>query len=178
MAEFTTEQQAALEEYWFAQGGLAQLAEDFIQQMTFFMEHCPEIISDNNKKIEAVESRNYSAVAERCKKLLEALELIPEGERLNILSLRERRPEYDNKAMPICEPYVYVDTMRELAEHWSYELKRPAKHARQLYGLRNFVKRFPPLKSVNRKKFIELAQILWPSVNGSSFEKVYKEGTE
>lgn len=173
---FSEAQKAELNRIWSDCGGLARLADDFTAELAYFMDRCPELIAVGNKKIETEESRDYAAVAKHCEKLLAALGEIPELDRLNLLSLREERPEYDGRSVPLCDPLEYVQTMQELASDRSYRLKRYAKHERQLDELRRFVDRFPPLKEISRKEFLELAGALWPDIDDDSFRKAYRPG--
>jgi len=173
---FSEAQTAHLKRIWSDCGGLDRLADDFTAELAYFMDRCPELIAVGNKKIETEESRDYAAVAKHCEKLLAALGKIPDLDRLNALSLREERAEYDGRSLPLCDPLEYVQTMQELANDRSYRLKRYAKHERQLDELRRFLDRFPPLKEISRKQFLNLAAILWPSVDSQNFEKAYRPG--
>lgn len=163
-----------LKDFWRRHDGLDRLADDFVKELGFFMQHCPTLITDSKKKIETEESKAFAAVATHCEKLERALRGISDLDRLNILSLREARPEYGGKAMPLVDPLEYVSAIRELAGARSYELKRLGKYTRQLLGLREFVKRFPPLKDISRSRLVELASLLWPAVGSGDFERAYR----
>lgn len=173
---FSEAQTADLKRIWSDCGGLDRLADDFTAELAYFMDHCPELIAVGNKKIETEESRDYAAVAKHCERLLAALGEIPELDRLNLLSLREERPEYNGRSVPLCDPLEYVQTIQELANDRSGRLKRYAKHERQLDELRRFLNRFPPLQGLSRYKFIELAGALWPDTGEDSFRKAYRPG--
>lgn len=175
-ATFSEAQKAELNRIWSDCGGPARLAGDFTAELAYFMDHCPELIAVGNKKIETEESRDYAAVAKHCEKLLAVLGDLPELDRLNLLSLREERPEYDGRSVPLCDPLEYVQTMQELANDRSGRLKRYAKHERQLDELRQFVNRFPPLKEISRANFVDLAAALWPEINPENFLKAYRPG--
>ncbi|TBW52217.1 hypothetical protein EZI54_16390 [Marinobacter halodurans] len=173
---FSEAQTADLKRIWSDCGGLDRLADNFTAELAYFMDRCPELIAVGNKKIETEESRNYAAVATHCEKLLAALGEIPELDRLNLLSLREERAEYDGRSVPLCDPLEYVQTMQELATDRGRRLKRYAKHKRQLDELRRFLDRFPPLNEISRAKFIDLAAALWPEINPENFLKAYRPG--
>ena len=172
--KFSEPQKANLQKVWLECDGQERLANNFTTELAYFMEHCPELIADGNKKIETEQSRNYSTLEKHCDKLLKTLESIPELERLNLLSLREQRPEYDGKSIPLCDPLEYVRALQALAADQSHNLKRYAKHERQLDQLRTHLNRHPPLRDISRSKFIELAGELWPDIKYDSFLKAYR----
>lgn len=173
---FNEAQKTDLKRIWSTCGGLERLADNFVSELAYFMEYCPELITEGNRKIETEESRDYAAVAKHCDKLLKALEGIPELERLNLLSMREKRHEYDGRSVPLCDPLEYVKALQELATANSYNVKRYAKHERQLDKLRTFLERFPPLRDISRKQFLELLGALWPDIDDDSFRKAYRPG--
>lgn len=173
---FNRPQLDQLNRVWRDCSGQEWLANNFTTELAYFMEHCPELITEGNRKIETEESRDYSAVAKHCDKLLKALEAIPELDRLNLLSMREKRREYDGRSVPLCDPLEYVKALQELAAANSNNVKRYAKHERQLNRLRTFLDRFPPLRNISRSNFIELAATLWPEINSESFLKAYRPG--
>ena len=170
----TDAQKIQLKRIWLECRGQERLAENFTTELTYFMDNCPELIADGNKKIETAESCDYAAVAKQCDKLLQALAKIPELDRLNLLPPREERPEYNGRALPIYDPLEFMLTVQENATRQSRELKGFAKHERQLGDLRDFIERFPPLQNISRDKFIELAGELWPDINLESFRKAYR----
>ncbi len=176
VAALSEAQQVQLKRVWLECGGQERLADNFTAELAYFLDNCPDLIVEGNKKIETEESRGYAAVAKHCDKLLKALGDIPELDRLNLLSLREKRPEYDGRSLPMCDPLDYVQALQELAADRSYRLKRYAKHKRQLGDLRAFLDRFPPLRAISRSNFIELATQLWPDINPESFLKAYRPG--
>ena len=172
-------QKEQLRRIWLECGGLERLAEGFAGEIAFFLEQCPPLITEGNKKIETEESRGYANVAKQCDKLLKALEGIPELDRLNRLSLRGHFPgivdaQGDSKSVPLCDPLEYLQALQEQAARQSQEVKRYAKHERQLSQLRHFLNRFPPMRQISRESFIELAGELWPEVNLESFRKAYR----
>jgi len=159
--KFSNYQNEKLRRFWRNIGGLDRLAGDFVNELNHYMRTTPRLITDSNKRIEIEESREYKKIAEACNKLLDRLNNIPEIDRLNILSLRELRPEYCGRSLPICDPLDYVETIQELAEHQSYGLKKYVKSERQWKGLEHYIKRFPPCRDLTKSQFSNLFFILY-----------------
>lgn len=158
-----------LKAFWKKLGGQDRLADGFVSEIKFFLNQVPAINAEDGRKQATVERQTYREIANQCDGLLKALEKIPDLDRLNILSLRERRTEYGDKTLPICDPLDYVKTIKENSEFHAEEFGRAGvtKFSRQLYSLKNFIKRFPPCMGINRSSFIELATILWKPYAGS-----------
>ena len=166
-----------LREFWQNIGGLDRLTDDFVNELNHYMRTTSTLITDSNKRIETEESRRYKKVADACNKLLDALNDIPDIDRLNVLSLREIRPEYDGRSLPICNPLDYVKTIRETAEGYSYELKKCVKYERQWKGLRNYIKRFPSCRDITKSQFSNLFSILY-DVDKEALRKAKKKFKE
>jgi len=172
---FNDSQIADLKRVWQRLGGLERLADSFTDELAYFMEHCPELITEGNRKIETKESRDYSTVAKHCDKLLQALEEIPALDRLNRLSMRAGGPlSGPLPGFPLCDPIEYVQAIKKLATQESSIIKRYAKYERQLTSLRSFVNRFPPLREISRSNFLDLAALLWPDASPDSLERAYR----
>lgn len=179
--EFNEPQKKELKRIWLGCGGQEEQAENFIGELAYFFDNCPELISGSHKKIESQHSRDYSSVAQQCERLVKALEKIPDPDMLNILSIREKRPEYGGRNVPICDPLDYVKGIQELAEFQSDQLKKCNKYERQLSSLWKFItkeKRFRPLEKISRSHLLDLAVALWPEVDSASFEKAYRPEEE
>ena len=171
--EFNETQKEQLERIWLDCGGQEEQAKNFIGELAYFFDNCPELIAGSHEKIETQHSRDYSSVVQQCEKLVKALEKIPDIDRINILSIREKRPENGGRSVPICDPLDYVEGIQELAKFQSNQLKKYKKYKQQLYGLRDFLNRFPPLRNIKRSNLLKLAGELWPEVDPASFEKAY-----
>jgi len=150
-----------LRRFWLDIGGLDRLTGDFVNELIYYMKTTSELITDTNKQIETEESNRYKKVANTCDKLLAELTEISELDRINILSLRQKYQEFGEKSLPMCDPLEYVETIKELADNYSYELKKCAKYERQWKGLENFKKRFPPCKNLTKEQFKDLFCILY-----------------
>lgn len=186
-------QHLLLKKFWLDCGGVEigsrgrDLSDDFANEMAFFLEHCPKLISDSNKKFELQEREEYEKISEYCGKLLSLLQGIPEGDRINILSLEDSgltqilSLHHDKPVVkktrakgPLCDPLKYIEAMATQADEHRKKLRGLKKHERQLRELHDFVNRFPPLKNIRKNQLCELAHILWPNINVDSFKRAYE----
>lgn len=158
---FNTNQQAELRAFWLELGCPKGVIDGYINELVHYLDTTSELITNSNKKIESKENRDYLNVAKQCEKLLNELKKIPELDRINLLSVRENRPEYGGRIMSIIDPFSYVEAIQELAKHHSYELNKCSKYYRQLHGLKTFLSRFPQCKDLKRVPFLKLFCILY-----------------
>ncbi len=171
---FSAGQKASLKRIWIDCGGEKELLDDFTQELNYFLATSPKLITNGNVKFETIERDNYRKVANACEKLISALGAIDSLDRLNVLSLRERKPEYGDRSLPMCDPLDYVNVVRETASYYANSLGRLRKYERQLNGLEHFLKRFPATREILNSQLIDIACTLWPEVNSESFHKAHK----
>ena len=165
--KFNENQKKVLKRIWSDCKGQEQQVENFIGRLAYFLDTCPELITGSHKKIETQRSRDYFDVAKHCGKLLKALAKIPDIDRINLLSIYENTPLFS-------DPLDHVKGIQKRAEFQSNQLKKCKKYDQQLDDLRDFLNCFEPLQKISRYYFLDLAAVLWPEIDPSSFEKAYR----
>lgn len=165
---FNENQVQQLKRIWSELRGLDRLAGGFVIELQWYVENSPKLITDSNQAIEQEERETFGAVAEQCVELIKTLKRAPSIDRLNILSLREERPEYDGRSLPICDPLLFVEEIQERAASYAEALRHFKKHDRQLYGLKKFLNRFPPARNISKRQFLDLAGVIYQDENDTN----------
>lgn len=173
--ELSEKQKSDLANIWrLCRGEESLITNMLIPELEYFLETCPELITDSHKKIETQEGHNYMETAKNLKKAIDNLKKIPQIDRLNKLSVRQSHTDIANgKHLPIHDPLDYVETIRDNALKMGDTLLQYTKYERQLDMLKDFLPRFTPFKNIKRVHFFKISCALWPSVDPESFEKHY-----
>lgn len=164
-----------LRRFWQGIGGNARNADNFIRGLRYYMDTTPEITIEGNSKLKK-ECKKYDDVAKKCELLLKELKEISTTDRSNLLSMRMERVECEGKILPICDPFDYVELMKDLAIEHIYDLRQPKKYKLQWDVLREYIQRFPPCKKLSKNKFMDLFFILYQPE--SDIDEQFRERAE
>lgn len=84
--KFNITQKEDLTAFWKELDGLDKQTNLFIQTLSLFRKHVPELVTGKNEKIETKERKAYLELTKCCDKLLNELSKIPELDRQNRLA--------------------------------------------------------------------------------------------
>ncbi len=161
--------------FWKGIGGDSRNTDNFIRELRYYMDTTPEVTIDGNAKLEK-ECKKYDNVAKKCELLLKELKEISATNRTNLLSMRMEYTECEGKVLPICDPFDYVELMKDLAIENIYDLRRPKKYKLQWDALREYIQRFPPCKKLSKSKYMDLFFILYQPE--SDIDEQFRERAE